>query len=209
MNENQQNNNNKKEPCEHCNVSKETIEKLKESANKKPEYISKREQTEKERLSKIRWQKNKKVIYFAAAIILIAGLAFVGAKYIPLKSQSGPKITVYLSPTCGCCREYITYLRSKGFQVEAKETNNMLPIKEKYNIPESAQACHTAVIGDYVLEGHLPVKAIEKLLAEKPEIDGIVLPGMPPGSPGMAGFKGSIFKVYSLKNGVSFEFGEW
>jgi len=209
MNENQQNNNDKKEHCENCNVSEETIQKLKESANKKPEYISKREQTEKERLSKIRWQKNKKVIYLAAAVIILAGLAYAGAKYIPLKSQSGPKITVYLSPTCSCCRDYITYLRSKGFTVEAKETNDMISIKEKYNIPENAQACHTSVIGDYVIEGHAPIQAIEKLLAEKPKIDGIALPGMPQGAPGMAGFKGSTFRVYGLKDGVSSEFGEW
>lgn len=209
MEKNQQNNNNKKEHCEHCNVSEETMQKLKEGANKKSEYGSKREQIEKERLSKIRWQKNRKIIYFAAAAILIAGLAFVGAKYIPSKNQSGPKITVFLSPTCSCCREYVTYLRSKGFQVEAKETNDTISIKEKYNIPQNMEACHTSVMGDYFLEGHVPIQAIKKLLDEKPKIDGIALPGMPQGAPGMAGFKGSTFKVYELKDGVSSEFGEW
>lgn len=209
MEKNQQNNNNKKEHCEHCNVSEETIQKLKESANRKSEHDLKRQQSEKEKLLKIRWLKNKKIIYFAATAILITGLAFVGAKYIPSKNQLGPKITMFLSPTCSCCREYVTYLRSKGFQVEAKETNDIISIKEKYNIPQDMEACHTAIIGDYFLEGHVPIQGIKKLLAEKPKINGIALPGMPQGAPGMAGFKGSTFKVYGLKDGVSSEFGEW
>lgn len=197
--------------CPHCAVSDETIKSLKESASqdsagKKDEYQLKKEQKERERVNQIRGRKIKKIVYFTAAVILIAGLAFAGVKYIPSNSQSGPKITVFYSSTCSCCKEYITYLRAKGFQVDAKETNDAISIKEKYNVPEDMQGCHTSVIGGYVVEGMVPVQAIEKLLAEKPEIDGIVLPGMPENAPGMPGFNGSVLKVYALKNGVSSEF---
>ena len=207
MDKNQQNNNNKQEHCENCTVSDETIKQLKNSAaSKKTEYESKSQQIEKEKLSKIRWKKNKKIIYFTAAVILIAGLAFAGAKYIPSKSQSGPEIEVFLSPTCGCCKEYVVYLRNNGFKVEAKETNDVISIKEKYNIPEDMQGCHTSVIGGYAIEGMVPIRAINKLLAEKPDIDGIILPGMPQNAPGMPGFNGSALKVYALKGGVASDF---
>lgn len=201
---------NQKEHCEHCQVSDETIQKLKNNAasNKKSEYELKKESAEKERSSKLRWQKNKKIVYFVSAIVLLAGLAYVGTKYIPFNnSQSGPKITVFYSSTCGCCKEYITYLRAKGFQVEAKESSNQISIKEKYGISSDIEGCHTSVVEGYFVEGMVPAEAISKLLAEKPDIRGIALPGMPENAPGMPGFNIKGLKVYQIsKEGASSEF---
>ena len=86
----------------------------------------------------------------------------------------------------------------KGFNVEVTQTDDLTPIKNRYNIPSSMESCHTTVIGDYFVEGHVPVEAIEKLLAEKPDIAGIGMPGMPSGSPGMPGAKQGPFVVYAI-----------
>ncbi len=82
----------------------------------------------------------------------------------------------------------------------------MSSIKRRLQISRNMESCHTAVIGDYFVEGHLPVEAVAKLLAEKPAIDGIALPGMPSGSPGMPGPKTAAFKIYALSDGKTSEF---
>ncbi len=82
----------------------------------------------------------------------------------------------------------------------------MTSIKQEYQIPQDMISCHTAVIEDYFVEGHVPVKAIEEMLEEKPAINGIALPGMPPGSPGMPGEKTESFKIYALLDGAKSEF---
>ncbi|OGH73913.1 MAG: hypothetical protein A3C90_02755 [Candidatus Magasanikbacteria bacterium RIFCSPHIGHO2_02_FULL_51_14] len=105
------------------------------------------------------------------------------------------KVTVYKSPTCGCCGNYVSYLKKEGYDVEVVTTENMDAIKEQFHIPGEAQSCHTSVFGDYAVEGHMPIEAVRKLLAEKPDIAGIALPGMPSGSPGMPGTKQGQFVV--------------
>ncbi len=82
----------------------------------------------------------------------------------------------------------------------------MSSIKRKYQIPQNMESCHTAVIAGYFVEGHMPIEAIEKLLEEKPDIDGIALPGMPTGSPGMPGQQTEAFKIYALSAGTASEF---
>lgn len=152
----------------------------------------------------------KKIIVFILAIVLLGGAVLFILEFNPPKTNENqsniekPKITVFYSPTCSCCREYISYLKTKGFSVEEKQTRDMLSIKEQYNISQEMESCHTSVIRDYFVEGHIPIEAIEKLSADKSEIDGIALPGMPVGSPGMGGFKMGKFKIYGLsKNQAS------
>lgn len=116
------------------------------------------------------------------------------------------KVTVFQSPDCGCCEIYKGYLMEQGFQVETQYTQDMYSIKKKYQIPQNMGSCHTVVIGDYFVEGHVPIEAIAELLEEKPDIDGIALPGMPSGSPGMPGRKTEDFIIYALSNGVPSEF---
>jgi len=98
---------------------------------------------------------------------------------------AGPAVTVYKSSTCGCCKKWVDHLRTKGFVVTARDMEDMDEVKASYGVPAEAQSCHTAVVGGYVVEGHVPADVIAKLLREKPKVAGIAAPGMPVGSPGM------------------------
>jgi len=110
----------------------------------------------------------------------------------------GQSVTLYKSPNCGCCSGHAAALEAAGFDVTIEETNDLNAIKQSRNIPLGGESCHTSVIGDYVVEGHVPLEAIEKLLAEQPDITGIGLPGMPIGTPGMPGKKTAPYEVYQL-----------
>lgn len=94
-------------------------------------------------------------------------------------------ITVYKNAQCGCCRAWVEHLRKEGFQVTAKDVDDLTAIKTKLGVPSSLSSCHTAVVGRYVVEGHVPAADIRKLLTTRPKVTGIGVPGMPVGSPGM------------------------
>ncbi|MBT3042828.1 MAG: DUF411 domain-containing protein [Candidatus Thiodiazotropha sp. (ex Codakia orbicularis)] len=96
-------------------------------------------------------------------------------------------VIVYKSPTCGCCNDWVKHLQQNGFSVQAHDRRDMQLVKRTLNVPQGLQSCHTAVVGDYVVEGHVPAKEIVRLLREKPAVEGISVPGMPMGSPGMEG----------------------
>ena len=96
-----------------------------------------------------------------------------------------PTIQVFKSPTCGCCSMWIDHLTENGFEVEAQDVADLDTVKQMAGVPSHLQACHTAVIDGYAIEGHIPASAIKKLLAERPTIQGLAVPGMPAGSPGM------------------------
>jgi len=104
--------------------------------------------------------------------------------------------TVYKDPQCGCCKAYIAHLRDNGYQVEARDLDDMAPMKRMAGVPEALESCHTTVIDGYVVEGHVPLAAIDRMLRERPAIKGIALPGMPAGSPGMGGDQEEPFTVY-------------
>lgn len=116
------------------------------------------------------------------------------------------KATVFKSPTCGCCVGYVAELEKQGFEVNVVSTTDMSSIKHQYNIPGNMGSCHTMVIGDYFVEGHVPIEAVNALLEEQPNIDGIALPNMPSGSPGMPGAKKAAFRIYSLSDGEISDF---
>jgi hypothetical protein len=111
-------------------------------------------------------------------------------------------VTMYKNPQCGCCEEYAKYLRRHGLTVSVTPTHNMSMISRQNGVPERLAGCHTMLIGRYVVEGHVPVGAIRKLLAERPDIRGISLPGMPDGSPGMSGTKTAPFQVLEISDGA-------
>ena len=106
--------------------------------------------------------------------------------------------TLYKNPQCGCCEGYAGYLRDNGFAVEVIPTNELSEISRNAGVPEDFQGCHTMFVEGYVVDGHVPLSALLKLLSEKPDIVGITLPGMPAGSPGMGGSKNASFVIYSL-----------
>jgi len=115
-------------------------------------------------------------------------------------------IKVYKSPTCGCCNGYVSALKNSSFKVEAINLEDLNSIKNHYNIPSNMQSCHTTIIGKYFIEGHVPLEVVQKLLNEQPDIDGIALPGMPTGTPGMPGHRDSPLIIYQLKSGEYSEY---
>ena len=108
------------------------------------------------------------------------------------------KATLYKNPDCGCCEGYADYLRSNGFDVTVKPTNDLAMISHNAGVPERLEGCHTMFVDGYVVDGHVPVDIVQRLLKDHPRIKGITLPGMPPGSPGMVGTKTKPFVVYAL-----------
>lgn len=117
----------------------------------------------------------------------------------PSVLADAPKATVYKSPTCGCCTGWAQHLADEGFRVETRDVENLGAIKRMLGVPGEFQSCHTAMIGGYVVEGHVPAEVLEKLLAERPKIRGIAMPGMPIGTPGMPGPKEETWRVYTLE----------
>ena len=97
----------------------------------------------------------------------------------------GLTIKVVKSPTCGCCAKWIEHLQAAGFKVEVENSNDMARVKAAAGVPPAVQSCHTATIGDYVIEGHVPVETIVRLMRERPHVKGLAVPGMPVGSQGM------------------------
>ena len=141
---------------------------------------------------------NKKILYASGIILVVLIGFFVFGGGNDSSMNSGVKAILYKSPTCGCCSIYAQYLNKKGIKLEIKEMNDVSPIKEKYSVPGSMLSCHTLVIGNYFVEGHVPTEAIDKLLNEKPDIKGIGMGGMPSGSPGMPGAKKGPFIISQL-----------
>ena len=96
-------------------------------------------------------------------------------------------IVVHKDPNCGCCSAWIEHLRAAGYSVDAQDTTDLARVKRQHGIPPELASCHTAIIGGYVIEGHVPAAAIRRLLTERPDAKGLAVPGMPVGSPGMEG----------------------
>lgn len=119
----------------------------------------------------------------------LAAVAATGPATSP--AQGLPIALVHKSPTCGCCGLWVDHLKKAGFEVEVRNSENVTPVKQRLGVPYGKGSCHTAEIGGYFIEGHVPVEDIKRLLAEKPDAKGLVLPGMPMGSPGMEGPEGT------------------
>lgn len=105
----------------------------------------------------------------------------------PVPPADAPRLSavVHKTPTCGCCSAWVAHLRDAGFTVEVRDADNLEPVKSRLGIPFGKGSCHTAEVAGYFVEGHVPAADIKRLLAEKPAGKGLVLPGMPLGSPGM------------------------
>lgn len=108
------------------------------------------------------------------------------ASAAPAANGTGPVMVVYKSPTCGCCQAWVEHAQRAGFQVQVRDTSNVDPVKQEHGVPGHLHSCHTALVDGYVLEGHVPMEAVKRLLREKPQnIAGLAVPGMPRGSEGM------------------------
>ena len=122
------------------------------------------------------------------------------------KPSAEQEMTVYKSPTCGCCGKWITHMEENGFKVKAVDVIEMNVVKEKYGIKRNLASCHTAIIDGYFIEGHVPASDVKRLLAEKIDSKGLTVPGMPVGSPGMEmGDRVDSYQVLSVKSDGSTE----
>jgi hypothetical protein len=124
----------------------------------------------------------------------------VAAAGVRPRAQKGPAIQVYKDPTCGCCALWVDHLRKAGFAATVTDVADMTAIKDKHGVPRQARSCHTAVVDGYVVEGHVPVADVQRLLKQRPAVAGLGVPGMPIGSPGMevAGMKPQPFDVLAF-----------
>jgi hypothetical protein len=114
---------------------------------------------------------------------------------------TGQKVTLYKDPQCSCCEIYAQYLRDNGFEVTVIPTNDLATLSEEHGIPADLQGCHLSLIGDYAIGGHVPVDIVKRLLASKPPVKAITLPGMPAGGPGMmAGPKTGPYTIYAINS---------
>lgn len=131
----------------------------------------------------------------AALAVAVSAPAFAAAQ------NAKPLATVFKDPQCGCCEAYAEHLRTNGYPVKVVATHDLALIKQRQGIPADLGGCHTTLIGGYFVDGHVPIATFDRLLDQRPEIDGISLPGMPAGSPGMGGPKSEPFTVYALAPG--------
>ena len=140
-----------------------------------------------------------KGIAAGAAVVLIAGTAFAR---LSTKDAGALEVTVYKSPTCGCCSKWIAHLEANGFKVNAHDVADLTQIKLEHGIRRELTACHTALVDGYVIEGHVPAEDIQRLLQERPDVVGLAVPGMPMGSPGMEGPTSKPYDVLTFdRNG--------
>jgi hypothetical protein len=153
---------------------------------------------EDNRMNGKRMKKGYLLSLLVLGIGIVAGVVLVGQAPPAAAKET---VVVYKSPTCGCCKGWVKHLRENGYQVEVHEQYNVTPVKERLGVPRSLRSCHTAQVGGYVIEGHVPASDIQRLLKERPAIDGLAAPGMPMGSPGMEGPRRDPYDVIAYTRG--------
>jgi hypothetical protein len=118
--------------------------------------------------------------------LLAAWVGVAGCAWLPLwAAPSLPPVKVFRNPSCGCCGAWVEHMRSAGFAVEVFPVEDTTSARKRLGMPDTFGSCHTASVGGYVLEGHVPAAEVKRLLASKPVAIGLAVPSMPPGSPGM------------------------
>ena|SRR3989344_3502476 len=154
----------------------------------------------------------KKIYFWGVGIVLVVALLFFvlnGKSAVAFETINNfdGEMKIYKSEYCGCCSAFVSYFQGRvDSNVVVETVDDVNLIKDSLGVPDELSSCHTVKVGDYFVEGHVPLEAIEKLLKEKPEIKGIALPGMPSGSPGMPGAKEN-FVIYAVNNdGSTYEF---
>lgn len=136
-------------------------------------------------------------LFFAAAGAF--GLLVASAIWLwPGVPANATEVTVYKSPTCGCCEKWIDHLEDNGFDVVSKDVRDLSAVKAAYAVAPRLASCHTALVDGYVVEGHVPAVDIKRLLAERPPVKGLAVPGMPMGSPGMEGPRNDPYDVVTF-----------
>ena len=130
-------------------------------------------------------------------LIVIALVAWAAVAPAPAPADP-PAVQVFKSPSCECCAKWVEHLRAHGFTVEVTDVPDVERVKREHGVPERLSSCHTALVGGYFVEGHVPAEDVKRLLEKRPRIAGLALPGMPIGSPGMEGPNPEPFDVLAV-----------
>jgi len=136
----------------------------------------------------MKWSKQARLLGQAVILLLSASSA--------ASVLAAEKVVVYKSPACGCCSQWVEHMEKNGFSVEVHKVRNVEPFRQRFGVPDSMASCHTALVGGYAIEGHVPAADVKRLLREKPKARGIAVPGMVSGSPGME--QGSRHDPYNV-----------
>lgn len=139
---------------------------------------------------------------FLAAALVSAGALIARRAGAAVPTRTGmvrPPVTVYKDPSCGCCKKWVEYMQKSGFTVTAHDDSDMDALKDHYGVPSGVRSCHTAIVGSYVIEGHVPAGDVDKMLMRKPQIAGLAVPGMVMGSPGMEGAMSKSYTVLAFQ----------
>ena len=141
----------------------------------------------------------------ASATTLAVGTAMLSSRPDRLSASeevaASVEVTVYKSPTCGCCSKWVDHMTASGFKVTAHDTSDMQAVKTRLGVPDAMASCHTSVVNGYIIEGHVPAADIQRLLRDKPKVAGLAVPGMVMGSPGMEGSRSAPYNVIAFGEG--------
>ncbi|MBA5803056.1 DUF411 domain-containing protein [Rhizobium changzhiense] len=131
------------------------------------------------------------------SFIAMAGsaLVFLSGK---ARAAAPAEMTVYKDPNCGCCHEWAKAMAEAGYSVDLHNTDDLAAVKARLRVPSEMEGCHTAVVEEYYLEGHVPLEAVQRLLRERPPVRGLAVPGMPSGSLGMGVDPAAVYDVYAI-----------
>ncbi|CAN7330569.1 DUF411 domain-containing protein [Rhizobium sp. LjRoot98] len=136
---------------------------------------------------------------FLYSVLAAGSISMVG-----VARAAGESMIVYKDPNCGCCHAWAEAMKKAGFSVQAEDVDDLNIIKERFAVPAEMQGCHTAVVAGYYVEGHVPVESVKRMMAERPQIAGLAVPGMPAGSLGMGDDPKASYDVYAVnKDGSS------
>jgi len=140
-------------------------------------------------------------------VCLMMATVSISAAQRPQTAAATTEGRVYLTPTCGCCSKWVEHMNAAGFKMTREMTTDMNTVAAHRKVPEALHSCHTAVIGQYVIEGHVPADLVKKLLKEQPKIVGLSAPGMPAGSPGMEVPNSPPYSIVAFRaDGTTYEF---
>ena len=129
---------------------------------------------------------------------MLLAISIVASASSRIRGQQSPKVDVYKDPTCGCCTNWVTHMKMRGFDTTVMDVRDIAAVKTKYRVPNQLRSCHTALVGGYVIEGHVPATDVQRLLKQRPKVVGLAVPGMPIGSPGMEGQNGRPYDVLTF-----------
>ena len=129
--------------------------------------------------------------------LLLATIGFVGSMKLAIAGEL-PAVTVWKSPSCACCGNWVKHMENAGFKAKSENVANLDLVKNLAGIPENLRSCHTSTIGGYKVEGHVPASDIKRLMTLRPKVEGIAVPGMPSGSPGMENGQRDPYDVFSF-----------